>query len=156
VDAHFRTTAGNVYAVGDVVGFPGLASTSMEQGRVAMCHAFGISYKRQLATILPYGIYSIPEIATVGASEQELQSKGIAYETGRARFENSARGQITGDFEGFVKLVFDPSTRRLLGAHVMGEHATELVHVPMLVLASGGPIDVFLDAVFNFPTLSES
>jgi NAD(P) transhydrogenase len=156
VDAHFRTSAESVYAVGDVVGFPGLASTSMEQGRVAMCHAFGISYKRQLAPVLPYGIYSIPEIATVGASEQELQSKGIAYETGRARFENSARGQITGDFEGFVKLVFDPSTRRLLGAHVMGEHATELVHVPMLVLASGGPIDVFLDSVFNFPTLSES
>ncbi|HYB54017.1 MAG TPA: Si-specific NAD(P)(+) transhydrogenase [Thermoanaerobaculia bacterium] len=156
VDEHFQTSAEKVYAVGDVVGFPGLASTSMEQGRVAMCHAFGISYKRALASILPYGIYAIPEVATVGASEQELQGKKIPYEVGRARFENSARGQITGDFEGFVKLLFDPSTRRLLGAHVMGEHATELIHVPMLVMASEGPIDVFLDAVFNYPTLSES
>jgi NAD(P) transhydrogenase len=156
VDEHFRTSVPNVYAVGDVIGFPGLASTSMEQGRVAMCHAFGIQYKRALATILPYGIYSIPEAATVGPSEQELQKKGIPYEVGRARFENSARGQITGDFEGFVKLLFDPETRKLLSAHVMGEHATELIHVPMLVMASGGPIDVFLDAVFNFPTLSES
>jgi len=156
VDEHFQTSARGVYAVGDVIGFPALASTSMEQGRVAMCHAFGISYKRQLASVLPYGIYSIPEIATVGASEQELRQKGIAFETGRARFENSARGQITGDFEGFVKLLFDPATRRLLGAHLMGEHVTELIHVPMFVMASGGTIDVFLDAVFNFPTLSES
>ncbi|MGH9367790.1 MAG: Si-specific NAD(P)(+) transhydrogenase, partial [Thermoanaerobaculia bacterium] len=156
VDEHFRTSAPDVYAVGDVIGFPGLASTSMEQGRVAMCHAFGITYKREIAPILPYGIYSIPEVATVGASEQELRKNRVPYEVGRARFENSARGQITGDFEGFVKLVFDPATRKLLGAHIMGEHATELVHVPMLVMASGGPIDVFLDAVFNFPTLSES
>jgi NAD(P) transhydrogenase len=156
VDEHFQTSAPNVYAVGDVIGFPGLASTSMEQGRVAMCHAFGITYKRALAPILPYGIYSIPEVATVGASEQELQTKKIPYEVGRARFENSARGQITGDFEGFIKLLFDPATRKLLGAHVMGEHATELIHVPMLVMASGGAVDVFLDAVFNYPTLSES
>ncbi len=156
VDEHFRTSVPQVYAVGDVIGFPGLASTSMEQGRVAMCHAFGIEYKRALATILPYGIYSIPEAATVGPSEQELQKNGVPYEVGRARFENSARGQITGDFEGFVKLLFDPATRKLLSAHVMGEHATELIHVPMLVMASGGAIDAFLDAVFNFPTLSES
>jgi len=156
VDEHFRTSAANVYAVGDVIGFPALASTSMEQGRVAMCHAFDIPYKRALAAVLPYGIYSIPEVATVGASEQELRKKQAPYEVGRARFENNARGQITGDFEGFVKLLFDPTSRRLLGAHLMGEHATELIHIPMLVMASGGAIDVFLDAVFNFPTLSES
>jgi NAD(P) transhydrogenase len=156
VDDHFQTSVRNVYAVGDVVGFPGLASTSMEQGRVAMCHAFGIAYKTAMAPVLPYGIYSIPEVATVGFSEQELQKKGVPYEVGRARFENSARGQITGDFEGFIKLLFDPATRKLLGAHVLGEHATELIHVPMLVMAAGGAIEVFLDSVFNFPTLSES
>jgi hypothetical protein len=109
-----------------------------------------------MAPVLPYGIYSIPEVATVGFSEQELQKKRVPYEVGRARFENSARGQITGDFEGFIKLLFDPATRKLLGAHVLGEHATELIHVPMLVMATGGSIGVFLDAVFNFPTLSES
>jgi NAD(P) transhydrogenase len=156
VDTHFQTAVFGIYAVGDVIGFPALASTSMEQGRVAMCHAFGIAYKIGVSAFLPYGIYSIPEISSVGPSEQELKEKGIDYEVGRARFENNARGQITGDTDGMVKLLFDPNTRRLLSAHILGEAATELVHMPMFVMATGGSIDAFIDAVFNFPTLSES
>jgi NAD(P) transhydrogenase len=155
VDEHFQTSVEKVYAVGDVIGFPALAATSMEQGRVAACHAFAIEYKKALAPLLPFGIYSIPEISYVGSSEQELKAKGTAYEIGRARFENNARGQITGDFDGFIKILFDPASRRLLGAHVFGEHATELVHVPLFVMQAGGTIDAFIDAVFNFPTLTE-
>jgi len=127
----------------------------MEQGRVAMCHAFDIGYKTQISPVLPYGIYAIPEISSVGPSEQELRERGIEYEIGRARFENNARGQVTGDLDGVIKLLFDPTTKRLLAAHILGEGATELVHIPMLVMASGGTIDAFIDAVFNFPTLSE-
>ena len=156
VNEHFQTSVPHIYAVGDVIGFPGLASTSMEQGRVATCHAFGIAYKKGLASLLPLGIYSIPEMSSVGASEQELQQKGVRYEIGRARFENNARGQITGESEGVLKLLFDPATRKILGAHILGEHATELIHVPMFVMAGGGTIDAFIDAVFNFPTLAES
>jgi len=156
VDEHFQTTVPGIYAVGDVIGFPALAATSMEQGRVAACHAFGIDYKKSIASLLPFGIYSIPEISFVGPSEQELKSKGAPYEIGRARFENNARGQITGDFDGFVKLLFDPTSRRLLGAQVVGEHATELIHVPLFVMSHGGTIDAFIDAVFNFPTFTEA
>src|SRR5207245_1048056 len=133
-----------------------LAATSMEQGRVGMCHAFHIAYKTAVSSFQPYGIYSIPEISTIGPSEQELKQKGIAYEVGRARFENNARGQITGDTDGFIKILFDPESRRLLSAHIIGEDATELIHVPLFVLTSGGTIDVFIDAVFNYPTLAES
>ena len=156
VNEHFQTRLPHIYAVGDVIGFPGLASTSMEQGRVAMCHAFGIAYKTAMSPFTPYGIYSIPEISSVGPSEQELQQKGTDYEVGRARFENNARGQITGDSEGVVKILFEPGTRRLLAAHILGDQATELIHVPLFVLARGGTIDEFIDAVFNFPTLAES
>ena len=156
VDEHFATTAPHVYAVGDVIGFPALASTSMEQGRVAACHAFGIEFKKAMPPLVPYGVYSIPEISSIGASEQELRDKGIAFEIGRARFENSARGQITGDSDGMIKLLFDPETKRLLGAHILGEHATELIHVPLFVMSAGGTLDAFIDAVFNFPTLAES
>jgi NAD(P) transhydrogenase len=156
VDAHFRTAAPGIYAVGDVIGFPALASTSMEQGRVAMCHAFGIAYKTEMSPLLPYGIFAVPEISSIGPSEQELRERGIDYEVGRARFENNARGQVTGDRDGLVKLLFDPKTRRLLAAHILGDHATELIHIPMFVMAAGGSIDAFIDAVFNFPTLSEA
>jgi NAD(P) transhydrogenase len=156
VDGRFQTAVPHIYAVGDVIGFPALAATSMEQGRVAMCHAFQIPYKTAVSPYLPYGIYSIPEISTIGPSERELREKGVPYEIGRARFENNARGQITGDTEGFVKLLFDPETRKLLGVHILGEHATELIHAPMFVMANGGSIDAFIDAVFNFPSLSES
>jgi NAD(P) transhydrogenase len=156
VDEHFRTAASSIYAVGDVIGAPALAATSMEQGRVAMCHAFGIAFKTAMSPYVPYGIYSIPEISTIGPSEQELQAKKVPYEVGRARFENNARGQITGDTDGMVKLLFDPSTKKLIAAHIIGDDATELIHEPMFVMASGGTIDAFIDAVFNFPTLSES
>ncbi|HEY6929602.1 MAG TPA: FAD-dependent oxidoreductase, partial [Thermoanaerobaculia bacterium] len=156
VNEHFQTGVPHIYAVGDVIGFPALASTSMEQGRVAMCHAFGIAYKTAMSPFTPYGIYSIPEISSLGPSEQELQQKGTDYEVGRARFENNARGQITGDSEGVVKILFEPGTRRLLAAHILGDQATELIHVPLFVLARGGTIDEFIDAVFNFPTLAES
>ena len=156
VNEHFQTDVPHVYAVGDVIGFPALAATSMEQGRVAMCHAFGFTFKTAMSPHVPYGIYSIPEISTIGPSEQELIAKGIAYEVGRARFENNARGQITGDTDGMVKILFDPATHKLLAAQIIGDSATELIHVPMFVLAAGGTIDAFIEAVFNFPTLSES
>jgi NAD(P) transhydrogenase len=156
VDEHFRTAAPGIYAVGDVIGFPALASTAMEQGRVAMCHAFDLGYKKEMPPVVPYGIFSIPEISSVGPSEQELRSQGVDYEIGRARFENNARGQVTGDADGMIKLLFDPKTKKLLAAHILGEGATELVQIPMLVMASGGTIDAFIDAVFNFPTLAEA
>lgn len=156
VDEHFRTATPGIYAVGDVIGAPALAATSMEQGRVAMCHAFGIAFKTAMSPYVPFGIYSIPEISTIGPSEQELQAMKVPYEVGRARFENNARGQITGDTDGMVKLLFDPSTKKLLAAHIIGDDATELIHEPMFVMAAGGGIDAFIDAVFNFPTLSES
>jgi NAD(P) transhydrogenase len=156
VNEHFQTNVPHIYAAGDVIGFPSLAATSMEQGRVAMCHAFHISYKTAVSAFQPYGIYSIPEMSSIGPSEQELKEKGVPYEIGRARFENSARGQIVGETDGFIKLLFDPQTRRLLAAHIFGEGATELIHIPMFVLSSGGSIDAFIDAVFNFPTLAES
>ena len=156
VNEHFQTNVPNIYAAGDVVGAPALAATAMEQARVAMCHAFQIDFKTSVSAFQPYGIYSIPEISTIGPSEQDLKARGIAYETGHARFENNARGQITGDADGFVKILFDPATRRLLSAHILGEHATELIHIPMFVLSSGGTIDAFIDAVFNYPTLAES
>jgi NAD(P) transhydrogenase len=156
VNEHFQTSVPNIYAAGDVVGFPALAAVSMEQGRVGMCHAFQIAYKTKVSATVPYGIYSIPEISSVGPSEQELKEKGIAYEIGRARFENNARGQITGDSDGIVKVLFDPKTRRLLAAHILGEDATELIHIPMFVISKEGTIDDFIDAVFNFPTLAEA
>src|SRR5260370_9707293 len=137
------------------MGRPAAAATAMEQGRVAMCHAFQIACKTSVSAFQPYGIYTIPEISTIGPSEQDLKARGIPYEAGHARFENNARGQITGDADGFVKVLFDPGTRRLLSAHIFGEHATELIHIPMFVLSSGGTIDAFIDAAFNYPTLSE-
>ena len=156
VDADYRTSCPSVYAAGDVIGFPGLASTSMEQARVAVCHAFGFSYKRAVSSVIPYGIYTIPEISTVGESEEDARARGADVEIGLARYADNARGRIVGDSEGFVKLVFESDTRRLLGAHVFGERATELVHVAQPLLHFGGGIDYFIDAVFNYPTLSET
>jgi len=156
VDADYRTTCPSVYAAGDVIGFPALASTSMEQARVAVCHAFGIRYKRAVASVIPYGLYTIPEISTIGQSEAEAKKAGIDVEIGVARYEQNARGRIVGDKDGFVKLVFEAPTRRLLGAHVFGERATELVHVAQPLLHFEGTIDYFIDAVFNYPTLSET
>ena len=129
VNEHFQTAVPNIYAAGVVIGFPALASTAMEQGRVAACHAFQIAYKTGVSPFQPYGIYSIPEISTIGPSEQELAEKGIAYEIGHARFENNPRGQIIGDADGFIKILFDPESRKLLAAHILGS-TTELIHIP--------------------------
>jgi NAD(P) transhydrogenase len=155
VNASFQTAVPHVYAAGDVVGAPALASVSMEQGRVAMCHAFDIPYKRQVSPLTPFGVYSIPEISMVGATEEELKAQGVVYEVGRARYEGNARGQIIGEADGALKLVFDAATRKLLGVHIIGDRATELIHIGQMVMAYGGTIDIFIDSVFNFPTLAE-
>lgn len=155
VDAAYRTKVPHIYAAGDVIGFPALASTSMEQGRVAMCHAFHFAYKQRLASQLPMGVYTIPEISSVGESEESCKEKNIPYEVGRAHYANNARGQIAGDTHGLLKLVFHRDTRRLLGVHIIGQAATELIHLGMAVLESGGPLDTFIELVFNYPTLSE-
>jgi NAD(P) transhydrogenase len=155
VNEHFQTNVPRIYAAGDVVGFPALASISMEQGRVAACHAVDIPFKTSVARLFPYGVYTIPEVSMIGATEEELKEKGIPYEVGRARYENNARGQITGDLDGFVKLVFDPGTRKLLGAHLIGGGATELVHIAQMVMLKDGGLDDFLHSIFNFPTLAE-
>ena len=155
VDEHFQTSAPHVYAAGDVVGFPALASVAMEQGRVATCHAFGFTYKTRVASITPYGFYTIPEASMVGMTEDDLKKAGVPYETGRARYAGNARGQIIGDTDGMLKLLFEVPTKRLLGVHIIGERATELVHIGQMVMEFDGTIDTFIDCVFNFPTLSE-
>src|SRR5580704_1138132 len=154
VNEHYRTAAPRVYAAGDVIGFPALASTSMEQGRVAVCHAFDFKYKQRLASMLPMGIYTIPEISAVGESEETCKEKGIEYAVGRARYANNTRGQIMGDLTGLLKLIFAKSNRRLLGVQIIGESATELIHLGMMALESGMTINAFIDFVFNYPTLS--
>jgi NAD(P) transhydrogenase len=127
----------------------------MEQGRVAVCHAFGFNYKQRVASQLPMGVYTIPELSAIGESEQSCKEKGIEYEVGRARYANNARGAMAGDTSGLVKLLFRRDDRRLLGVHIIGESATELIHTGMMVLEVGGTLDRFIDFVFNFPTLSE-
>jgi len=155
VNENYRTAAPRVYAAGDVIGFPALASTSMEQGRVAVCHAFGFQYKQRLASMLPMGIYTIPEISAVGESEETCKEKGIEYSVGRARYSNNTRGQIMGDFTGLLKLIFAKSDRHLRGVQIIGENATELIHLGMMALESGMSLDAFIEFVFNYPTLSE-
>ena len=154
VNAHYQTSQPHIYAVGDVVGFPSLASTSMEQGRLAACHAFGIEAK-SVPGLFPYGIYTIPEISMVGRTEEELTDAGIPYEVGKAHYREIARGQITGDNTGLLKLIFHLETRQLLGVHIIGEGATELIHIGQAVLTYGGRIDYFIHTVFNYPTLAE-
>ncbi|MEW6542195.1 MAG: Si-specific NAD(P)(+) transhydrogenase [Nitrospirota bacterium] len=154
VNEHYQTDVPNVYAAGDVIGFPGLASTSMEQGRLAACHAFNVK-QSSLPKIMPYGIYTIPEISTVGKSEEELTENGIPYETGRAFYKEIARGQIFGDVDGLLKLIFHRDTLHLLGVHIIGEGATELIHIGQAVLTYGGTVDFFVHNVFNYPTLAE-
>src|SRR5499427_1733975 len=155
VDENYRTAVPNIYAAGDVIGFPALASTSMEQGRVAVCHAFGFQYKQRVASMLPMGIYTIPEISAAGETEDSCKEKKIDYEIGRARYANNARGHITGDTSGLLKLIFAPDDKKLLGVSIIGENATELVHIGMMVLDNGLTIDEFIEQVFNYPTLSE-
>ncbi len=155
VDADYRTAAPTVYAAGDVIGFPALASTSMEQARVAVCHAFGFTYKRQVSHLLPFGIYTIPEVSSIGFSEEDAKEKGLEAVVGRAFYRDNARGKIVGDNDGVIKLVVERSTKKLLGCHCIGERASELVHVAQAVMLLGGTIDVFIEAVFNYPTLGE-
>jgi NAD(P) transhydrogenase len=154
VDEHHLTEIPNIYAVGDVIGFPALASTSMEQGRLAVCHAFGVK-ARSVRENFPYGIYAVPEISMVGKTEEELSEAAIPYEIGKARYKEIARGQILGDVTGLLKLIFHSETRKLLGVHIIGEGASELIHIGQAVLSFGGKIDYFIDTVFNYPTLAE-
>jgi NAD(P) transhydrogenase len=156
VNEKYQTSIPNIYAAGDVIGFPALASTSMEQARVAMVHAFDLRYKERLSLVIPLAVYTIPEISMAGLSEDECKQKNIPYLTGRAFYSNNPRGQIIGDEDGMLKLVFSPSDKKLLGAHLIGEMASELVHLAAHVLADGGSIDTFIDAVYNYPTLSDS
>jgi NAD(P) transhydrogenase len=154
VNEHFQTSQPHIYAVGDVIGFPSLASTSMEQGRLAASHAFGVETK-SFPHLFPYGIYTIPEISMVGKTEQELTAAGVPYEVGKGRYEEIARGQILGDSTGFLKLIFHLETRKLLGVHIIGDQASELVHIGQAVMAGEGDLDYFVNAVFNYPTLAE-
>ncbi len=155
VDENYRAGVENIYAAGDVIGFPALASTSMEQGRVAVCHAFGFKYKQRVASMLPMGIYTIPEISAAGETEDSCKEKKIEYCVGRARYENNARGHITGDTAGLLKIVFAPGDKKLLGVSIIGESATELIHIGMMALDNGLTINEFIEQVFNYPTLSE-
>jgi len=154
VNEHFQTEVPHIYAVGDLIGFPSLASTSMEQGRLAACNAFGVTCK-SVPELFPYGIYTIPEISMVGLTEEELTTQGVPYEVGKAQYREIARGQIIGDTTGLLKLVFHRELRDLLGVHIIGENASELVHIGQAVLAFGGTLDYFIDTVFNYPTLAE-
>jgi NAD(P) transhydrogenase len=155
VDDHFRTNVKHIYAVGDVVGFPALASTSAEQGRIAAAHACGDPGVTSMPGIFPTGIYTIPEVGAVGETEGSLKGKGIEYVVGRAAYGRSARGKIIGDRTGFLKLLFRMPDLKLLGAHVMGEQATELVHLGLMALQTGGGADLFRRTCFNYPTLAD-
>ncbi|MBI5949437.1 MAG: Si-specific NAD(P)(+) transhydrogenase [Chloroflexi bacterium] len=155
VDGEYRTNVPSIFAAGDVVGFPALASTSMEQGRVAVCRAFGFEYKQQMSALLPYGIFTIPEVSAVGLTEQEAAAKGQAVVCGRALYRDNARGKIIGASEGMVKLVFDAGTRRLAGTHIIGDGAAELLHIGQAMIALGGTVETLIETVFNYPTLSE-
>ena len=155
VDTNYRSALPHVYAAGDVIGFPALASSSMEQARVAVCHAFELRYKRAVSSILPYTVWTIPEIATVGESEESLLARDVRFEVGRASFRTNARGQMIGDVDGFVKLLFEPQTQRVLGVTIVGEGACELIHVGMTVIALEGTLDFFIQAAFGFPSLGE-
>lgn len=151
----FQTAVPHIYAAGDVIGFPSLASTSMEQGRIAACHAFGLPLP-PAPQYFPYGIYAVPEISTVGMNEEEVRQRGIGYEMGIARFRETSRGHIMGLNSGMMKMLFSLKTRRLLGVHIMGEGATELIHIGQAVLNLKGTLDYFIENTFNYPTLAEA
>lgn len=155
VDDSYRTSVPSIYAAGDVIGFPALASTSMEQGRVAVCHAFGFTYLTHVSALLPYGIYTIPEVSCVGLSEEDAKAKNIDVVVGRASYANNARAKIIGDGDGVVKLVFQREDKKLIGAHCIGDRATELIHIGQAMIALGGTVQTIIEMVFNFPTLAE-
>lgn len=154
VDKQFRTSVSHIFAAGDVIGYPSLAATSSEQGRLAACYAFGVEME-PMAEHFPIGIYALPEISMVGPTEEELTAKRIPYETGVARYREIARGQILGDDSGLLKMLFHRVDRRLLAVHVIGTGATELVHIGQAVIGTNGGLDYFLKTVFNYPTLAE-
>jgi NAD(P) transhydrogenase len=156
VDADFRTTADGIFAAGDVIGPPALASVSMEQGRVAACHAFQIPFKDVVDPLPPFGVYSVPELAMVGLTEEAAQAAGIDYEVGRGRFARNTRARIAGTTDGMIKLVFRKSDRVLLGAHIVSDVAAELIHLGQMVVSMKRPIDYFIHATFNVPTFSEA
>jgi NAD(P) transhydrogenase len=153
VNARFETAVPHIAAAGDVIGFPALASTSMEQGRLAVAHMFGLGGVGA-ETPLPYGIYTIPEISMVGQTEQQLTAGGVRYEVGVARYEDLAKGQMIGDDAGFLKVLFAPESLRVLGVHIIGTGAAELIHIGQTLMATAGTLDVWRDAAFNHPTLA--
>ncbi|MEP7027304.1 MAG: Si-specific NAD(P)(+) transhydrogenase [Candidatus Eisenbacteria bacterium] len=155
VNECYQTGVPHIYAAGDVVGFPALASSSMEQGRIAACHMFGAPY-HAFPLLLPIGIYTIPEIAMVGQTEDQLEAAGTPYAVGIARYEDVAKAQLLGAVDGMLKLVFNPQSLRVLGVHILGESASELAHLGQAVIAFGGTLEYFRDTVFNYPTLSEA
>jgi NAD(P) transhydrogenase len=154
VNRNYQTEVEHIYAVGDVIGFPALASTSMEQGRQAAHHAFNLSCKL-LPGLFPYGLYSIPEISYIGETEEELTENAIPYESGIARYKDTARGQILGDFTGVLKILVHRDSKKLLSVHAIGTGATELIHIGQAIITLGGTVDYLVDAVFNYPTLAE-
>jgi len=156
VDAQYRTSVPHIYAAGDVIGHPALASTSMEQARVAMCHACGIDLLTKVPSVLPSGIYTIPEVGMVGETEETLKKQGIDYVAGVASYASTARGKIIGDTTGFVKLLFRREDMKLLGAHLIGEQAIELVHLGLFAILSGSGLELFRDACFNYPSLAQT
>jgi NAD(P) transhydrogenase len=155
VDKDFRTKVPGIFAVGDVIGFPSLASVSMEQGRIAVARAFGNESLESNPSYYPYGIYTIPEISFIGKTEEQLTDEDVPYEVGVAYYREIARGQIRGDTTGRLKIVFHRDTRHLLGVHIIGEGAAELLHIGQAVMSLGGTLDYFIDTVFNYPTLAE-
>jgi NAD(P) transhydrogenase len=156
VDKDYRTKTPNIFAVGDVIGFPSLASVSMEQGRIAAARALGDNAVQSNPSFYPYGIYTIPEISFIGKTEEQLTDEDVPYEVGVAYYREIARGQIRGDTTGRLKIIFHRETRHLLGVHIIGEGASELLHIGQAVMALGGTLDYFIDTVFNYPTLAEA
>jgi NAD(P) transhydrogenase len=156
VNEYYQTAVPHIYAAGDVIGFPSLASSSSEQGRLASSHMFGVNLKRSSPDLLPYGIYTVPEISMVGRTEQQLTAAHVPYEVGIAKYEELAKGQILGDETGLLKILFDPESLRLLGVHAIGDGAAELIHIAQAVLTFDGAITYFRDTVFNYPTLAEA
>jgi NAD(P) transhydrogenase len=154
VNKHYQTSVPHIYAAGDVIGFPALASTSMEQGRLAACHMFG-SKSENFDNLLPYGIYSIPEISIVGWTEEKLTADAIPYEAGIAYYKETARGQLLGDDIGMLKMLIHQESKAVLGVHIIGTNATELVHIGQCAIAFKATADYFVNTVFNYPTLAE-
>ena len=151
----FETSVPGIFAAGDIIGFPSLASTSMEQGRIAACHALGET-AHSPPTFFPYGIYSVPEMSTIGMTEEEALERDIPYECGVARFRETSRGHIMGIDNGMLKMIFSLEDRKLLGCHIVGEGSTELIHIGQAVLNLGGTLEYFVENTFNYPTLAEA